>query len=252
MGTTKLTRKEIAADPIHDALIGTLETLRARAKIISLAAVGAVILGIGIYFFMGYLDARNTRAQQELGKGMDLYHGLIDASAAEDPFAVGPTPVFRSEEAKYRAAAAVFSPLVSQYGSSKPGVIARYYLGLCQQHLGQAKESAATLEAVANNTADRTVAYLAKKVLANQRVAAGEAKKGQEILQGMLKDPQCDLPREDIQIDLARAYLAQGMRAEAIKILQEAQEAGSGGMLQSLIFQELSRLQSGPGNAPLP
>jgi FimV-like protein len=64
----------------------------------------------------------------------------------------------------------------------------------------------------------------------------------------MLKDTRCDLPKEDLQVDLSRAYMAQGKRAEALKVLQEAQESGSGGMLQSAVFQEMNRIQSNSGN----
>ena len=130
----------------------------------------------------------------ELGKAMSYYHGQIDAGAKEDPYALGSTPTFRSEEDRYRAASALFSTIVSRSGSSKIGAIARYYLGLCQIHLKQKSEAISTLEAAADNTSDPTVGYLAKKVLANYYVESGEAAKGEEILQGMLKDPQCDLP----------------------------------------------------------
>ena len=253
MGTTKLTRKEISADPIHDALISTVEMLRARAKIITLAAVGVALVLLAGYLGMDYLQSRDNGAQQELAKGMNFYHGMVDAAnAKDDPYALGPTPVFRNDESKYRAATAIFSSLASHHGSSKLGVMARYYLGLCQQQLGQKAEAMATLEAASNNTSDRTVGYLAKKVMASYYVESGEAQKGQEILQGMLKDPQCDLPKEDLQVDLSRAYMAQGKKAEALKVLQDAQEAGSGGMLQSLVFQEMSRIQSGSGNEPQP
>lgn len=253
MGTTKLTRREIAEDPIHDALISTIETLRTNAKIIALTC-GGVALALVLVFFglLPYLDSRDSRAQQELAKGIDFYHGQVDAAAKEDPYALSPNATFPTEEAKYRAASAVFASAASRYGSSKIGVIARYYLGLCQIQLGKKSEAIASLEAAAGNTADRTIGYLAKKVLATYYVATGDGKKGQEILQGMLKDPQCDLPKEGLQVDLSRAYMAQGKRAEAVKVLQEAQEAGGGSMLQSLVFQELNRIQSGSGNAPRP
>jgi tetratricopeptide (TPR) repeat protein len=132
------------------------------------------------------------------------------------------------------------------------GVMARYYLGLCQMQLGQKNEAIASFEAIENNTVNRTVAFLAKKVLANYYVETGNPKRGVEILQAMLTDPQSDLPKEDLQIDLSRAYMAQGNRAEALKVLQQAQEEGSGEALQSLVFQELSRLQDSSGNARQP
>ncbi len=252
MSTTKLTRKEIASDPIHDALVNTVELFRSRAKILTVAAVGVILVAVLIYFGMGYLESRDNSAQQELAKGMDYYHGMIDAkNAKDDPFALGPIAVFRTEEDKCRAASKIFSSLASRSGSSKLGAMGRYYLGLCQIRLGQKNEAVASLEAAAGNTADRTVGYLAKKVLATYYVDNGDAKKGQEILQGMLKDPQCDLPKEDLQLDLSRAFMAQGKRDDALKVLKEAQDAGGGGMLQSVIFQELGRIQSSQGNPPI-
>jgi hypothetical protein len=248
VSTTKLTRKEIAADPIHDALIHTIELLRTHSKLILLSGLGLAVLLLGIYFGLNYLDSRDNGAQVELSKGIDFYHGMLDATAKDDPYAFGPTPVFKSEEARNRAASAIFSSVASRRGSSKIAVIARYYLGLCQKQLGQKNEAIATLAIVTNNTSDRTVGYLAKKVLASYYVETGDPKKGQEMLEAMLKDSQCDLPKEDLQVDLSRAFMAQGKRTEALKVLKDAQESGSGGMLQSLIFQELSRIQSNPGN----
>jgi tetratricopeptide (TPR) repeat protein len=245
VGTNKLTRKEIAADPIHDALITAVETFRTRAKIIALAAIGVVLLSVLVYLGMGYLDSRDALAQQELAKGLDFYHAAVNELAKADPYALGPNPTFPSEEARYRAALEHFNLVASRFGSSKLGVMAHYYSGLCQKYLGQKNE-------VGNNTSDRTVGFLAKKVLATFYVETGDSKKGVEILLAMIKDPQCDLPKEDLQIDLSRAYVAQGNRAEALKVLQQAQEGGGAGMLQSQIFQELTRLQNPSGNAPRP
>jgi len=251
VGTTKLTRKEIAADPIHDALITAIDTFRTRSKIITLTAIGVVLVSVVVYLGMGYLDTRDSLAQQEFAKGMDFYHAAVNESAKDDPYALGPNPTFRSEEAKYRAAMEHFNIVASRFGSSnKMGVMARYYTGLCQKNLGQKNEAIASLTAVGNNTSDRTIGFLAKKVLATFYVENGDPQKGVEILQAMIKDPQCGLPKEDLQIDLSRAYMAQGNRAEALKVLQQAQEGGGAGMLQSQIFQELTRLQNPSGNAP--
>lgn len=249
MSTTKLTRKEIAADPIHDALIRTVEVLRDRAQVIILGIAAAGVILLGAYFGLRYLDSRDVSDQKELAKALDYYHGTVDAAKAkDDPYASGLTAVFSSEEAKYEAASKIFSSVASRRGSSKAGVIARYYLGLCQNELGQKKEAVATLEGVASNTTDRTIGFMARKVLASRYLRDGDAKKAQDMLQGMLKDPQCDLPRVDLLIDMSRVYMAQGKKADAVKTLEEAQATGAGGMLQSLVFQELSRIQSLPGN----
>ncbi len=248
MGTTKLTRKEILAeDPVHVAIMQLIEFFRERGKLIALAVAGAAIIGAGVYFAMEYLDSRDLAAQYQLGKALDYYHARIDAAAPDNPYAKGPEPVFRSDAARLQAADKEFSSIIAKYGSSKVGVIARYYHGLCQLRLGNPNEGVKSLEAVRNNTKDRTLGYLAKKVLARHDLDTGNSRGAQEILEGMIKDPQCELPKEDLKLDLARVYEAQGKRDEAIKVLRQARDESSRSMLQSTVAQELNRLEGGGG-----
>ncbi len=251
MGTTKLTRKEILAeDPVHVAIIQIVEFFRERGKLIAIVVGAAALIGVGVYFTLDYLDARDLAAQYQLGKALDFYHARIDAAAPDDPFAKGPSPVFRSDAARLQAADKEFSSITAKYGSAKVGVIARYYHGLCQLRLGNKTEGLQSLEAVRNNTKDRTLGYLARKVLARNNLESGNFKGAQEILEGMIRDPQCELPKEDLRLDLARVYEAEGKRDEAIKVLRQAREESSRSMLQSSVAQELNRLEGGGGAKP--
>ncbi len=251
MGTTKLTRKEILAeDPVHEAIVQVIDFFRERGKLIALGGVSVLLLAVGIYFGLEYLDSRDMDAQQQLGKALNLYHARIDPSALDDPYGKGSEPLFRTETAKLQAVSKAFSTLFSKHGSSKIGVIAHYYLGLCQLRLGQKTEAVQSLEAVRNNTKDRTLGYLAKKVLAKYYLEATNYKGALEVLDGMIKDPQCELPKEELKLDLARVYDAQGKRDEAIKILRQAREEAGKSMLQSMLSQELNRLE-GSGGARL-
>jgi predicted negative regulator of RcsB-dependent stress response len=154
--------------------------------------------------------------------------------------------LFRTEEARYKAAAREFSSVASAWGVSKLAVIARYYQGLTQMRLGQKEEALRSLEAVRNNTRDRTVAYLARQVIAEHYIETGNPKGAREILEEMIKDPQCALPKSMLQLDLARALEGLGKRDEAIKILREARDGSGRSMLVSMIVQELNKLE---GNA---
>ncbi|NWG12109.1 MAG: tetratricopeptide repeat protein [Acidobacteria bacterium] len=243
MGTTKLTRKEILAeDPVHHAMMRLLELLRERGNLIAAGAGAVVLIALGIYFGIQYLERREVRAQDQLSRGMDFYHARIDPAAPDDPYAKGGDPLFRTEEAKYKAAAKEFAEVVSS-GPSTLAVMARYYLGLTQLQLGQKDEAVRSLEAVRSNTASRTVAYLAKKVLANHYLETGNSSGAVELLEGMIKDPQCELPRASLQLDLARALETQGKRDQAIKVLREARRNESRSMLLSQVIQELNRLE---------
>jgi predicted negative regulator of RcsB-dependent stress response len=245
VGKTKLTRKEILAeDPIHHAMVSIVDVFRSQGKLIAIAAASLVLLGAGIFFGLSYYQGRNMAAQIALGEGMSLFHATIDPEAPDDPYGQGPVPAFRSEEARYQAASQEFSNVIEQYGSSKLGVLAHYYLGLCQLRLGQEDEAVQSLEVVRSNTRDRTVGYLGKKVLAQYYLNSGNGKAAQEILEGMIRDPQCDLPKEVLKVDLANAYAALGKGEEAANLLQEAQAESQGSMFQTMINDKLNELKA--------
>ncbi len=246
MGTTKLTRKEILAeDPVHEAIIQLVEFFRTNGSKIGIAAAAIVVLALGIYGGIQYLDNREIRAQEQLGKGMDFFHAEVTPGATDNPYGNGPIPTFRSETAKYQAAAKEFSSIASQYGLGKASIVARYYLGLAQLQLGQKNEAIQNLESVANNSRDRTVGFLAKKVLATYYFDSGNYKGARDLLESMIKDPKCDLSKEELSIQLSRVLVAQGKRDEAIKILREAGSQGPAfGVFKQQLATELDRLQS--------
>jgi predicted negative regulator of RcsB-dependent stress response len=245
VGTTKLTRKEILAeDPVHESMIQLVEFLKQNGRKVGIVAVVIVLLAVGVYGGMQYLDYRQGQAQQMLWKGMSYFHADIAADATADPYGKGPVPSFKDETARYQAAAKEFSSIMSGFGYSKISVVARYYLGLCQLQLGQKKEAVQTLETVANNSKDRTVGFLAKKVLAADYLSIANYPKAKEILEGMIRDPQCDLPKEDLNIDLSRVLVAQGKRDEALKVLREAGAQGQQFSTQKQrVLAELEKLQ---------
>jgi predicted negative regulator of RcsB-dependent stress response len=254
VGTTKLTRKEILSeDPVHEAMIHLIEFFRENGKKIGIAAVAMVLLAVGIYGGVQYLDNRQAQAQQQLWKGMNLFHAQVASDASDDPYAKGPNPVFRSEAAKYQAAVKEFSSVASGFGNSKLAVIARYYSGLSQLQLGQKKEAIQSLETVANNSRDRTVGYLAKKVLATEYSAAGNHRAAKDLLEGMIRDPQCDLPKEDLSIDLSKVLVALGKRDDAIKVLRDAGTQGQQlSPLKQRMMTELDKLQKTPKTGSQP
>jgi predicted negative regulator of RcsB-dependent stress response len=251
VGTTKLTRKEILAeDPVHEAIIRVVDLFREHGRTIAIGAAIVVLIASGVYFLRQYLDRREAQAQQQLAKGIDFFHAQIDPSALDDPYGKGLNPTFRTEAAKYQAASKELQEVASGYSFSKTAVIARFYLGLIQLRDGNPKEAVKSLESVANNTKDRTVGYLAKKALAGYDIESGNYKGAKEILDGIIRDPQCELPKEDLYMQLAQVLQAQGKHDEALKVLRDAREKAAGSMMQMQIVQELTRLESTPGGSP--
>ena len=145
-----------------------------------------------------------------------------------------------------QAASKEFSSVIDGYGYSRLAVIARYYLALSQLKLSQNQEAVKNLESVSNNSRNRPIAFLAKRSLANYRMEIRDYKGAQQILESLIQDPQCDLPKEDMKTDLAIALDAQGKRDAAIRLLKEARDQAGTNALTARLVEELKRLQENP------
>jgi predicted negative regulator of RcsB-dependent stress response len=245
VGTNKLTRKEILAeDPVHGFMVRMIEFFQTRGRTVLLVIVGVAVLSAAVYGGLQFLGNRETQAQERLAKAIDFFHAQVSPDATNDPYSKGSVPVFRSDAEKYQAAAREFSSLASGYGYSKVPIVARYYLGLAQLRLGQNKEAVMNLESVAANSRIHTIGDFAKKTLARTEAASGNYKAAREMLEGMIRDPQCAVPREDLSIELSRVLVAQGKRDEAIKVLREAASQGAAmSALKQQVAMELETVQ---------
>lgn len=246
MGTTKLTRKEILAeDQVHGSIITLIDFISSHKKSLSIIVLAAIVLALGVYGGILFLEKKDIQAQEILGKGMDCYHAKVDSESTDDPYEKGPPYVFGSDSQKYQAAAKEFSSIVSGFGYSKVSRIARYYLGLTQLKLGENEEAVRNLEMVANNSKGRTVGSLAKKVLARNYESSGNYGEAKNILESMIADEQYDLPKEDLSLDLSRILIAEGNREEAVKVLQEAIAQGSTySAFNQKLTSELEKIQN--------
>ncbi|MDR1728603.1 MAG: hypothetical protein LBT74_11890 [Acidobacteriota bacterium] len=249
MGTTKLTRKEILSDdPVHDGILRLFGILQGNRRLIAVSLAVAVVLAVGLWAGSRYLDARALAAAERLGKGMDFFMANVSADAGDgaDPYASGDgTPTFKSDEAKYQAAAKEFAAVADAFGAGETAKTARYFLGLTQLKLGKKDEAVKTLEKVAFGSGSRTVGYLAKKALAGHYAESGNAKGAAELLQGMVKDSKCDLPKEELSLQLSRVLVADGKKDEAVKVLREATEqpGDAFGTYNSQVLAEIEKLQ---------
>jgi len=245
VGTTKLTRKEILSDdPVRENIIRLLEFFRTNRAKIGAAVIVVILLAIGFWAWSRYLDSRANVAGTMLGRGMAFFSASVSADAEDDPYAKGETPVFKSDEDKYLAAEKEFSAAADSFGAGEAGRTARYYLGLTQLKLDKNEEAKNNLESVAFGSGSRTVGSLAKKALADFHADSGNVKGAEDLLRGMIKDAKCDLPKEDLGMQLAGILVADGRRDEAIRVLREASEASPiFGVYNQQLLAEIEKLQ---------
>ena len=246
VGTTKLTRKEILAeDAVHGTIISLIDFCSSHKKKLIILGAVAIVAAIGIYSGLLFLEKKEIQAQEILGRGIDFYHAEIDPDVTENSYEKDSTAVFKDESSKYQAAAREFSSIISGYGYSKVSVVARYYLGLTQLKQGETEEAVQNLKTAANNSKDRIVGYLAKRVLARHFEESGDYGEAKKILESMINDSNYDLPKEDLSIQLSRILVAEGKKEEAVKVLQEANSRGTvSSSLRQKLVAELDKVQN--------
>jgi len=245
VGTTKLTRKEILSDdPIRERIIRLLGLLQINRAKIGIVVIAVIALVIGFWALSHYLGNRAYAAGAMLGRGMAFFSANVSPDAEDDPYAKGDTPVFKSDEDKYQAAAKEFSAAADSFGAGNAGKAAQYYLGITQLKLGKKEEAQKNLESVAFGSGSLTVGFLAKKALADHYADSGNVKGAEDLLRGMIKDAKCDLPKEDIGMQLAGILVADGKKDEAVKVLREVSEASPVfGVFNQQLLSEIEKLQ---------
>ena len=63
MGTTKLTKKEILSeDPVRETILNMIEFLRVNRKWIGIGVAAFIVVGLGAFFGIDYLDTREIEA----------------------------------------------------------------------------------------------------------------------------------------------------------------------------------------------
>ena len=245
MGTTKLTRKEILSDdPVREYILRLVGFFQANRAKIGVAVIAVIVISIGFWTWSRHMDSRANAAGAMLGSGMSFFSATVSPDAEDNPYAKGETPVFNSEEAKYQAAEKEFSAAVNSFGAGDAGRTARYYLSLTQLKLGKKDEARKNLESVAFGSGSRTIGFMAKKALADYHADSGNVIGAEDLLRGMIKDVKCDLPKEDLGIQLAGILANDGKKDEAIRVLREASDASPAfGIFNQRLLTEIEKLQ---------
>src|SRR4051812_3381468 len=116
-----MTRHELKSqDEITHKLQNFTDIALTRKKEIIIAAVAVVVIVLA-YVGWGYYSARrNTNAQNQLAQVIGAYTD----------------PAIPSDKSRYEKTITEAQKTIDSYGSLPAGIIARYYLGLSQDGLG--------------------------------------------------------------------------------------------------------------------
>jgi len=147
---TKMTRHELKEqDEITTSLQNFSEFVVLRKKEFTAGVTIAAALVIIIFGWSYYRSTRNTNASLELSRAINTFNDTVNIKADKE---------------RYEKAMAEAQKTHDQYSSLPMGKIALYYVGLCQEGLGDTPKATQTLQQVAQ-TGDASIKSVAQFAL---------------------------------------------------------------------------------------
>ncbi len=240
----RISRKELKKDQFVTEFSRTYQFLqqhRTALILLLIAVVLVMVLGLGGYF---YVQNRKAQANEELAHAIRVFYA---PTTSENPQAE-PDMKFSDEEARYRQAEKEFAAIAQKYGwlaklrfGGQPR-IARYYLGLTKQHLGQTEEAMRELRTLAEQDEDRQLAPLARFALAGIYAQNGKSDEAEKLYRELADRPGDLVSRETALLTLAE-HLSEQKPDEAEKIYQQIQKETPDGTAADAAYERLSELR---------
>lgn len=240
----RISRKELKKDQFVTEVSRTYQFLqqhRTALILLLIAVVLVMVLGLGGYF---YVQNRKARANEELAHAIRVFYA---PTSSENP-QTEPDMKFSDEEARYRQAEKEFAAIAQKYGwlaklrfGDQPRM-ARYYLGLTKQHLGQTEEAMRELRTLAEQEQDQQLAPLARFALAGIYVQNGKPDEAEKLYRELADRPGELISREMALLTLAE-HLSEQKPEEAEKIYQQIQKETPDGAAADAANKRLSSLR---------
>ncbi len=162
MPRTKMTRHQLKEqDEITTYLQTTTEFIVARKKEVITGVIALGVLVIAVFGLYYYRSNRNANAQAALSEVISIYNDTAN---------------IKSDKERCEKTLAEAQKAYDQYRSLTVGSIARYYIGLCQETLGDSAKAVQTLQEV-SQSGDASVKPVAQFALGALYKKHGDAPK---------------------------------------------------------------------------
>lgn len=192
-----LTRHELKSqDEISSSLQTVTEVLQSKTKEVLIAVAAVIVLAVVIVGWRYYAGSRDEKASFQLASAITAFE---ESNQKQD-------------KASYQKAADEAQKTIDGYGSTPAGVIAKYYLALSQDRLGDTANSEKNMQEVAER-GDASIKGVARFALAHMQASHGGSAKAIETLTQLYGSG--DYPKSAVAYDLASIYETGGKLEEA-------------------------------------
>jgi tetratricopeptide (TPR) repeat protein len=194
-----ISRKELKHDKIRESFEHGAEAVISHQKLALLVLLTIAVVTGAVLGWRFYQERQTSEASSSLDEAMKIYSARI--RAANEP--AEPSEVtYVDEKNKYEDAVNRFSATADKYPRTNPGRLARYYAGLCLEHLGRDHQAIEALRKVERGS-DKELAGLARFQMAQIDDKMGNTDEATKLYRQMMDQPTVFVPKP-----LAMLYLA--------------------------------------------
>jgi predicted negative regulator of RcsB-dependent stress response len=193
----RLSRHELKTqDEITSSLQSFTELLETRKKEVLIAVAVLIVLVAAIVGWRAWTGKRNAAASVQLASAIAAFE---DSNTKPD-------------KVRYEKAVAEARKTIETYGSTSAAIIAKYYLAMSQDRLGDTASAEKNLQEVADH-GDSSIKGVAQFALAHLQAQHGGTAKAIETLTQLYNSG--NYPKSAVAFDLASLYEAGGQQEQA-------------------------------------
>jgi predicted negative regulator of RcsB-dependent stress response len=193
----RLSRHELKTqDEITSSLRSFTEILETRKKEVLIAVATVIVIVAALVGWRAYTGKRNAAASTQLASAIASFE---DSNTKPD-------------KVRYEKAVAEARKTIDTYGSAPAAIIAKYYLAMSQDRLGDTASAEKNLQEVIER-GDSSIKGVAQFALAHLQAQHGGSAKAIETLTQLYNSG--NYPRSAVAFDLASLYEAGGQQEQA-------------------------------------
>jgi predicted negative regulator of RcsB-dependent stress response len=212
-------RKDLKKDEIREKFVHGVESVASHQQILWIVVSAALVVGLAVFGWNTYTQRQTAKAAAALDDAMKIFQARIRAPG--EPAEPGEI-TYIDEKNKFTDSERKFLEVASQYGRTRPGQIARYYVALSEIQLKEFADAEKNLKQL-DSGSDENLTSLARFQLAGVYDQEGKGADAVALYKQLADKPSVFVTKPLVLLTLADHY-RKSDPAQAAKLYNQVKQ----------------------------
>jgi predicted negative regulator of RcsB-dependent stress response len=208
-----ISRRDLKKDEVRDTFERGAEAVLSHQQLSLYLLIAAIVIAVGVFGWRTYTQRQTVKAAGAFDDAMKIFQAPIGGPPVEG------TPNYTDPTKKFTEAEQKFADVAARYPHTRPGEVARYYVGLSYEKLDKNDLARASLQGLTGSS-DAEIATLAKFDLAGLDDRTGQGEEAVKLYQSLIDKPSVLVPKAVVLLTLAQHY-GEKDPAQAARLLNQ-------------------------------